>query len=162
MAYCNSCGHQLAFSETVKSLGGGKRCNQCNMKFNQIKYYWLGAIQQQFNQGGVSAEFEQTLYRSLQEVRMPPDFGQPIVQQVQYLRNITETNRLNQIKDRWLSNYSARVRSRWRFCRSGTANQAKFPRSSNAASLGSTSDTAASIFAQSLRNSMGQCASHSR
>src|SRR5271157_126440 len=103
MAYCTSCGHQLAYFETIKSLGGVKRCSQCNMNFNQVKQYWLGAMQQQFNQGGVSAEFEQTLYRALQEARMPPDFGQPIVQQVQYLRNITENNRLNQIKDRWLA-----------------------------------------------------------
>ena len=79
------------------------RCPQCNMKFDQAKNYWLGAMHQQFSQGGVSADFEQSLYRAFQEIRMPPDLGQPIVQQVQYLRNITETNRLNQIKDHWLA-----------------------------------------------------------
>lgn len=90
MANCDSCGNSLAFLETLKSLAGTKRCNQCNTRYEQIKNYWLDSMQQQFNQGGVPADLEQAVYRNLQETRTPPDIGRLVVQQLQYLRNLSE------------------------------------------------------------------------
>lgn len=90
MANCSSCGIQLSFFGTLKTFGGPRRCDSCIARFDQAGHYWLGLAQQHFDQGGVPADLEQAVYRNFQEIRMPPDMGGPVVQRVQYLRNLSE------------------------------------------------------------------------
>jgi len=72
------------------------------MRYDQAKNYWLEVIQQRFDQGGNPIELEQALYQNFQEIRMPTDVGQPIVQRLQQLRAMAETRRFTQIKEHWL------------------------------------------------------------
>jgi len=102
MANCSTCGNKLAFFEAVKNLTGLKRCDQCNARYNQVSDYWLGLMQQMFNQGGNPIELEQSMYRNFQDIRMPPDLGQPAIQKLQQLCAMADTRRFNQIKEHWL------------------------------------------------------------
>lgn len=102
MANCSTCGNKFAFFEAMKNLTGPKRCDQCNARYNQVSAYWLGLMQQIFDQGHNPIELEQSMYRNFQDVRMPPDLGQPIIQKLQQLRAMAETRRFNQIKEHWL------------------------------------------------------------
>jgi hypothetical protein len=95
MANCSTCGNKFAFFEAMKNLIGPKRCDQCLAKFGQSSQYWLGLMQQQFDQGGIAADLEQAIYRNFQEINMPSDIGQPVIQRFQYLRNLSEIRRGN-------------------------------------------------------------------
>jgi hypothetical protein len=89
MAVCSSCNNQLSFFGSIKALGT-KRCDPCNIKFDQAKNYWSGIIEQNFNQGGVPVTLEQAVHHNFQEIQMPPDVGQPVIQRLQYLRALSE------------------------------------------------------------------------
>ena len=101
MANCSSCGIQLSFFGSIKAIGS-KRCAQCNARYNQASEYWLNLIQQRFDQGGNPIKLEQAMYQNFQEIRMPTDVGQPIVQHLQHLCAMAETRRFTQIKEHWL------------------------------------------------------------
>lgn len=90
MANCDSCNTQLAFLETMKSLMGVKRCNQCIARFAQAKDYWANLVEQNFNQGGVPIELEQAVYRNFQAMSMPIDVAQPVIDRLKYLRSLSE------------------------------------------------------------------------
>ena len=101
MAYCRSCGTQLSFFGSIKAIGS-KRCDQCNARYNQASVYWLDRMQHIFDQGGNPIELEQLMYQQFQEMRMPPDVSQPIIQRLHQLRSMADARRFNQIKDHWL------------------------------------------------------------
>lgn len=90
MANCDSCNNQLAFLETIKSLIGTKRCNQCIARFTQAKDHWAGLVEQKFYQGGVPVDLEQAVYRNFQEMVMPIDVAQPVIDRLKYLRTLSE------------------------------------------------------------------------
>jgi len=90
MANCSTCGNNLTFFETVKTLMGTKRCDQCQSRFHQTSEYWLNLIEKEFHRGGVPLDLEHALYRNFQEVRVPPDVGQSVISQLKYFRNLSE------------------------------------------------------------------------
>ncbi len=89
MAVCSSCNNQLRFFRSLKAFRT-KRCDSCNVRFDQAKDYWSNLIEQNFNQGGVPIALEQAVYRNFQEIHMPPDVGQLVIQRLQYLRKLSD------------------------------------------------------------------------
>src|SRR5260370_11823237 len=59
-------------------------------RFNQVKDHWLKTMQVAFDRGGVSPELEQEISQNLQEIGMPTDTKQPVIQRLQYLRTLSE------------------------------------------------------------------------
>jgi hypothetical protein len=92
---------QLSFFGSIKAIGS-KRCDQCNARYSQASAYWLGQMQQIFDQGGNPIEIEQLMYRQFQEMRMPTDVSQPVIQKLHQLRSMADARRFNQVKDHWL------------------------------------------------------------
>ncbi len=89
MASCVVCQRDLSFFESLFVIGKG-RCRQCNEQFSAEQQRWLMRIDQAFANGGVPRGMEQAIYGRFQEIRMPQDLGQAVIQKLRYLRNLSE------------------------------------------------------------------------
>jgi hypothetical protein len=89
MANCTICARQLSFFETMRSPVV-KRCNECNTRLSEAVTYWTSTIEQAYTAGGVSAQLEQTVYQNFQQLRLPDDMAQPVIQRLRYLRLLSE------------------------------------------------------------------------
>ena len=71
-------------------MAGKGRCKQCDTQLVQEQRQWIVRIDEAFSRGGVSVEMQQAISQRFQQVRMPTDLGTPVMQHLQYLRQLSE------------------------------------------------------------------------
>lgn len=95
MAQCVSCGNPLPFFENLSKIGQVKRCNNCISRFTSIQQQWLAEINRLFSHAGVEGGMKNAIIQHLTKENVPPEYGQPVLQQFErfhYLTNIRYGN----------------------------------------------------------------------
>jgi hypothetical protein len=102
MAQCVICNKQLGFFENVLAMTT-KRCSDCDARMREIQQNVAQSIEYAFQQGGVSQEMEQTIYKRFNEVNLPRDLGEPVIQRLLQLRNLTDIRRFEMLQRKLLA-----------------------------------------------------------
>lgn len=88
MAACSVCNRDLGFFGSINNRF--QRCKQCGQRLGQIQQQMLSSLEQTFPTVGISPIMEQGIIRGLNEARMPPDLGDPVLIRCRYLRALTD------------------------------------------------------------------------
>lgn len=92
MASCTICSTEFTFFENLTNRSI-QRCKKCDTRMKELAKNTTAAMWQVFNRDHyLTADHEQKVLTYFTQEKMPLDLGQPVIQQLRYIRQLSEIN----------------------------------------------------------------------